>query len=349
MRAFVFDCVHRYAAVPRVVQAAESSFRLIVCASDIEKGMVISMKKIVVEETTYAPYGKCVRVSNGETELFATTEIGPRIIRFGAVGGPNMFFEDLEGISRKDDPEFSFFGEGAFWHIYGGHRLWAAPEALPRTYLPENEPVKYTLLENGVRLVPKAQRLLGTQNAMEVAMDADGSVTVLHSITNIGAWPVRLAPWAITVLAPGGMELVPQPVRDTGFLGNRLLAVWPYSDMEDPRVTWNNKYIRLTTDPSRNQAFKFGINSEHGFALYFNHNSVFVKHFDLVENGTYPDGGMNFETYTDQFLEMESLGEYKELAPGQTAEHREYWKLIPNAPMPKTAQEAEEAAEKYAK
>ena len=25
---------------------------------------------------------------------------------------------------------------GSEWHIYGGHRLWHAPEVMPRTYYP---------------------------------------------------------------------------------------------------------------------------------------------------------------------------------------------------------------------
>ena len=29
------------------------------------------------------------------------------------------------------------------WKPWGGHRLWAAPEAMPRTYSPDNSPIDY--------------------------------------------------------------------------------------------------------------------------------------------------------------------------------------------------------------
>ena len=77
---------------------------------------------------------------------------------------------------------------------------------------------------------------------------------------------------------------------------------------------------------------KFGINNEHGFALYFHHGELFVKMFDPVIGGRYPDGGMCFETYTNPlFLEMETLGELKTVAVGETITHTERWALYREA------------------
>ncbi len=44
---------------------------------------------------------------------------------------------------------------------------------------------------------------------------------------------------------------------------------------------------------------------------------------------------MNFESYTcGEFIEMESLGEYKVVNPGEFILHHESWELLPNLNYP---------------
>ena len=69
------------------------------------------MGKITVEEKVYGSWGNCVRISNGEVELFVTVEIGPRIIRFARVDGPNIMYEDVERSFFKDEETMKLFGE----------------------------------------------------------------------------------------------------------------------------------------------------------------------------------------------------------------------------------------------
>ena len=53
-----------------------------------------------------------------------------RIVRFAPQGKTNLF-ADL-GRTPVPTPYGDFF-------FRGGHRLWHAPEAMPRTYIPDNE------------------------------------------------------------------------------------------------------------------------------------------------------------------------------------------------------------------
>lgn len=309
------------------------------------------MGKIVVEKKVYGSWGNCIRLSNGEIELYATVDIGPRIIKLGRVDGPNMFFEDINREITSDDGELDFFAKGEKWYIYGGHRLWHSPEAMPRSYLPENGPVEYEILENGVRLVPAPQEKIGTQNEMVVTMAEDGTITVLHKVTNIGLWDVELAPWSLTVMAHGGVEVIPMSDKDAGLLSNRNLILWPYTRINDPRVAWDDKYVMLSTDSTPGKsAFKIGINNEDGFAMYFNNNDLFVKNFGYDENEIYPDGGCNFETYTNnKFIECESIAPLSILEPGDTATHTEVWNYFVDVQKPANADEAKKAVEKYIK
>ena len=72
-----------------------------------------------------------------------------------------------------------------------------------------------------------------------------------------------------------------------------------------------------------------GYNNPQGVAGYLNGGTLFVKRFQAKEDGNYSDLGVAFETFSNEsFLEVESLGELKEVLPGETAVHIEYWNLM---------------------
>lgn len=308
------------------------------------------MAHLETEEIVHPRWGRCVSLSNGAVDLLATLDFGPRIIRFGAVGGVNEFFEDEnDNLSEKEDnPKFKVFGDKGVWHIYGGHRLWASPEIMPRTIYPDNEPVSYTPIENGIRLTPPPQAWTGLQMEIDVVMDDHNRVEVTHRITNLGAWEIEFAPWAITAMQVGGLEVVPQNNNNTGLLQNRIIALWPYCEMTDTRVNWGKDFITLRPTSSSECAFKLGTNNLRGFAAYFNHGNLFVKRFSPVDGGVYPDGGVSYETYTNKFMiELETLGELQKVQPGATAVHVESWELILNVSEPETKEEIRAAIKEY--
>ncbi len=311
-------------------------------------------KMIQVTEGTYQGYGRCLTISNGTIEAVVTLDCGPRIIRFAAIGGANVMMEDTERSINKQEFSADFadkFGaDKGVWYIYGGHRLWTSPEELPRSYYPDNTPVEYEKVAGGAKFTPPAQVWTQLQMSMTVTMsETDNSLHILHEITNVGAWNAEFAPWALSVLAPGGFEVVPVQQRQTGLLSNRKLVLWDYARMNDDRVYWGEKYITLRQDPTAEGPFKIGTDSEHCWAAYFNHGDLFIKKFDTDPDGVYPDGGCNFETYTcADFLEMESLGTLKSVAPNETVSHCEDWTLYTDVPCP-ACDEAEIAKvmEKY--
>jgi len=51
--------------------------------------------EVRVEKVEYKGWHNCYRVTNGEVELIVTGDVGPRVIRFGFVGGQNLFKELL--------------------------------------------------------------------------------------------------------------------------------------------------------------------------------------------------------------------------------------------------------------
>lgn len=77
---------------------------------------------------------------------------------------------------------------------------------------------------------------------------------------------------------------------------------------------------------------------------------MFIDRFRVNPDGIYSDGGAACEIFSNEaFLEVESLGELKDVAAGQTAEHEEQWELIAAAEEPEQGDEEalKKLAEKY--
>lgn len=294
------------------------------------------MSEVSIAKKEYKGWKNCIEVSNGIIDLIATTDVGPRIIRFGFVGKENEFCEVPEHIGTTGGDE---------WKMYGGHRLWHSPENKPRTYNPDNFKIDFKKKKNGIKLIQPVEPLTHIRKEVEVTLSPDSAkVTVMHKLTNEGTWTVELAAWAITVMAAGGREIIPLVKKDTGLLPNMMISLWPYTKLNDPRVYWGEKYITLKQDVNAATPFKLGLPNENGWAAYANHGHLFVKQYEHIEGVIYPDfSASSYETYTNDFmLEMETLSPLVMLEPGCSVEHTENWYLYDNVKMPADEKEIEE-------
>lgn len=282
----------------------------------------------MVSRVPYGGWSNNIRLANEQIELIITLDVGPRIIRCGFIGGPNLF--------KEFAPQMGGTGESE-WMIRGGHRLWHAPEAKPRTYALDNVPVAAETLDDySVRLIPDPECANGLQKEMDLILDATTNrVVVIHRLTNIAPWDIELAPWALTVMDAGGRLVIPLPEKrpHTEVLTPECpLVLWPYTDMADSRFLWGSRYITLSQDAAKG-ATKLGMLQQLGWAAYLVHGTLFVKYFDCDPCAPYPDYGCNFETFTnEEMLEVESLGPLTVLEPGETVEHVETWKLFADVP-----------------
>lgn len=276
-------------------------------------------------ETDYKNFGRCICLQNEKITLMVTLECGPRIIYFGLNEEENILFEDTDRNFSMDT------GEYGTWYAYGGHRIWLAPETVPETYFPDNTPVSYSFDEKTYTLtVSQEVTPFKKQFSIECRFDDQNTVTVINKIKNCDDKPQKFSPWAVTGLTPGGTEYLDLCDKDTGFLPNRVLALWPYSDIHDKRFDLSDDKIVLRQDPNAQKAFKIGVNLTNGEVRYKKGNQVYIKRFDKYdESFNYPDFNCNYETYTNKyFLECELVGDYREYQPQETACITEQWILI---------------------
>jgi hypothetical protein len=292
---------------------------------------------VSVEQIHYQNWLEGLRLSNGQVDLVVTTQVGPRIIRFGLVGADNEFAE-LPSVSAA-----SFDGT---WNMLGGHRLWHAPEIAPRTYHPDNDPVTWHQQGDTVRFTQATEKHTGIQKEIDIWLAPDAPHAKLtHRLINRGVWPVELAPWAISVMAPGGVGIIPLPPRGPhpeNLLPKSTLTLWAYTDLADPRWVWGTKHILLRQDANRPAPQKIGASVPDGWVAYARRGHLFVKTFTPIAGATYPDMNCMVELFTIHVMqEVETFGPVVRLEPGEAVEHVEQWHLLRDVSQPDSERDVE--------
>ncbi len=293
------------------------------------------MKSFSSEIVPYGGWARNLRLSNGEIELTVTLEVGPRVVRLGCVGGPNLFGEFPEQLGKSGETR---------WMLRGGHRLWLAPENKPFTYEPDNGPVRFEALPDGARLVQEPGPLTGLRKTIEIRLDGiqRNRVRVSHTLANEGRAPMECSAWALSVMAQRGLGIVPLPPlvpHDERTSPNQNWSLWSYTDLADPRWQFGTRFVLLRQDPARGPT-KLGMAQREGWVACALDGHLFVKRFRMLEDSPYPDHGINFEIYADErILELETMGPLVTLKPGQRASHEEEWVVFKD--MPRVVNEAD--------
>lgn len=246
-----------------------------------------------------------------------------RINGLTPAGKANML-ADLSDVPPVPTPYGDF-------HFLGGHRLWHAPEAMPRTYIPDSD-VTVIEVTDGVILETQTEAGTGIRKRIEIQLVPDKpSLTLTHTLINEGLWDVELAPWAITQFRLGGTVILPMPVGnvdEAGLLHNRQFALWPYAQVNDPRLKLEDEFIMFKADALL-PPFKVGYLNTHGWMAYWLDGILFRKTFDAHTGQPYPDNNCNAEMYcNDKFVELESLAPLELLAPGDSVKHVETWEVF---------------------
>jgi hypothetical protein len=261
------------------------------------------------------------RLENEHLILDYLLAAGPRIVRLI----PKSLGENL----LAETPEAMLASPHGPCRLWGGHRLWHAPETAARTYLPDDSGLSVAPLVGGVRLIQDEPRAgIRKEIAVRLRPEAAG-VRLEHRLTNTGLWPVELAPWAITQLRLGGVASLPttSPADDEGLLPDRIIALWPYSRWSDPRFRPGDEAIEIAALPIA-QPFKVGFMSHAGRMDYRYGDLVFTKRWTPQSHRPHVDFGCNAEVYTnDRHIELETLGPVARLDPGETVDHVEEWEI----------------------
>ena len=261
---------------------------------------------------------------------------GPRVLRFGLTGGPNLFAET---------PNDSWDGGHGTYELLGGHRFWFAPES-DDCSVPDGAGLTLSAIPGvsgpATRLVGAIEAPTGLRKTIEVHLDPDSAAVSLHHIlTNEGSRTLELAPWPVTQLRLGGVAVVPLPPGDEtpSVRPNQLVVMWPYTSGTDDRLRIGDHRLTVSARPDR--SIKVGCLSAIGTAGYLLDGLLVVLRFDPARGAVHADLGCNLEIYCDdRTIEFESLGPLARLEPGDSITHDERWEIHEAGDMDENEAEA---------
>lgn len=284
---------------------------------------------VEIEKVSWGGWPNCYRITNGEVYLIVTSDVGPRIMRYGFRDGQNLFktYEDTLGHSGESE-----------WMLRGGHRIWAAPEQAPRTYAPDNGPVEIDVTSGVLSATQPVEPTTGLQKKIVVQLAPSGTaVEVRHYIRNTLLWEIEVAAWSVTMMAQRGVGITGFPPRGKHpdiLPPTHPLVMWAFTDLNDPRLKFTRKYVVLRQDPENALPQKIGHFNPKTWGAYLLGSDLFIKRSEADPGGVYPDLGCSYETFTrDDMLELETLGPMTKLAPGASLEHIERWTLHGNVQL----------------
>lgn len=252
----------------------------------------------------------------GRYRIEVATEFGPRITSLRREDGPEML--------ARLGPEAVLTHVGGTYRFRGGHRLWAAPEVAAVTYASEDHGCVVSETSDSI-VVTAPSDTAGLVKEVSISAD-DESLVVDHRLTGSG-FSGAVAPWALTQLPLGGTAILPVVGDDTAPEANRYLVIWPYSSVEDRRVTLCDDVLEI--EAREGPPLKFGSGPTPGRLGYFVDGMLFMKEIESAEGREVPDFGAVAQVYVGSgFCELESVGGLTDVSEGATGMLRERWTVI---------------------
>ena len=269
-----------------------------------------------IERTEFMGWKDAYRLRLGDAEMVVVTEIGPRVLGLSVAGGPNFLYVDKATVGKgQGDDE---------WHIYGGARVWVAPESQD-TYAPDNSPCSVDVTD-GVftALAPISER---TRLQKRMTVSAQGGRFVLDmGVTNHGGVLYSGAVWAISCVVPTGAMAFPW--GRGGIWDQKKICYW--SRWMDHSTDVTSGQYRPGPDmfqikPTGEEG-KVGTGAPEGWIAYCREEGTFIKQHRVIPNAPYPDDNCSQQVYTcPDFMEMETLAPMTVFYPGEEIVHREVW------------------------
>jgi len=269
-----------------------------------------------LEKIEYSGWN-AIRMSNNVIEIVAPIDIGIRLMRLGFCGEENLLFEKPEDLGSCG---------GSVFRLFGGHRLWIAPEDPIESYKPDNDPIRFAELDDCIRLTQTHDDIV---KEMDLSFPTEDTIRIVHRVQNLSSYEKLISLWPITAFAGGEATFSIPRQAQSNLNACSGIILWPYTKLTDPRLTFQENAIHVRHSRLR-VPLKIGLSTllESQIEATWERGSYRVKKKFARIQGEYPDGGACFECFTDfDVLELESLSPIHSCKSGASLEHLEVWEL----------------------
>ena len=264
-------------------------------------------------------WGKVLWITTDYAEVAVALDFGIRVVHLSCPGMENLYYEQSADLSDGNATP-----EG--WKLYGGHRLWFAPEG-DWSYYPDNDPVTYRVDGDSVFIEQKTDPWTDQKKLLQLTF-RENSVDVENIFINDSDKEITGASWGVNTLAGGGTAKINFAGTKPGdYTPRRVVSLWADTNVHDQRVKFDRDCLTATHLPMADY-FKMGLYCPEGKAVYENKGQRFILTFGAFGIENHPDNGCNFELYLGKyFMELETMGVKRVLQPGEAASHTETWVL----------------------
>lgn len=300
-----------------------------------------------IQELEYEDFGRCIRITNEILDCVVSIETGPRILRFGFIHEQNIFYNDLDHKYTSLDEKSTMPAKNSVYQLYGGHRLQICQT--PQVDFPDNAPVVYSTQSEGVTFTPPKLKPEEIQLSFEIIMGEKATdIMIVHSAKNCSRETMVFALFPSTMLAGGGMAVIPQNLQAQEGRPNRTINLWPGTDLKDQRISCGSRFLVIRHESENQAPLRIGTNNLPGWIAYALNGIVLVKRFVSNPQAAYPDSGSTCEIHlTEDFAELSSLSPLYQVKPGETIKHVENLSLYRMDRLP--AFQNEDEIEKWMK
>lgn len=266
----------------------------------------------------YAGWNDCIHLTNTVCEAVISTTVGPRILRYGKVGGPNLLYLDEFAAGQTEETKT--------WRAYAGHSFDAFIDGdifLP----PENTPVTYTLGADRIDFDPI--QFDGVSKTISLRMCRRGGLEIKQTITNTGDAPKTVTIQGNTLVPSGGVAAIPltqPPVKGAG----------------RPELRQGETLALIEPDQVYPSEFEVAGHADELWCGYFHQGALFIMTSPAVE-GSYANDVNVSVSANPRRVKISSHSPEVVLAPGECLLHTEVWNVFDQLPRPQNeAQAAEE-------
>ncbi len=267
------------------------------------------------------------RLSNQHLGLDLLLHAGPRIVRLFTINPAGQPGQNL----LAETPDFKWQTPNGTYTLYGGHRLWRAPEDAEFSAIPDEGKMRVEEIANGIKIFGEIEKQSGLQKILDIKLNPQKpGLHLRHTLLMHKPGEIEAAAWGITQLPLGGVAVLPlRGNSPTGkLLPDRNLVLWPYSQINDPRFIFRNDSLAIR-GIAEMPALKAGTFCTAGWAAYCRNGTALVKRFTPQPGTSHPDRGCNVEVYVNHsFLELETLGPVTRMKQGQAATLAETWEIL---------------------
>jgi hypothetical protein len=204
-----------------------------------------------------------------------------------------------------------------------GNSLWPSPQSLwgwpPSKQL---DKLAYRVVSNDSILILESQKdsLLNITFKKSYQLLNDKQLKIVYTISNLSSDTIKIAPWEITRVAPGGITLWPQ--GDTAKRGD----LKPFIQTSN-NICWFN----YPTGKIPAGVPKLFADGDQGWLAQFKGGYLLVKQFENVAIENQAKDEAEIELYANPdgtYIEIEQQGKYVNLAPKQSIHYQVIWKIL---------------------